>query len=283
MNPISRKATMLGIAGNSALFVLKVFIGFIYNSLAIISDAFNSLTDIISSIIVYISIKVSSKSADHSHPFGHHRAEPIAGLVIAIFTGVLGFQIILMAIRRIISSDKIIHGIAPMIVLLFTIIIKLGMYIYTTQVYNKTKSVALKASASDHRNDILISSGALIGVAGAFLGYPIMDTIVALMIGLWIIKAGFNIGLDNLKFLMGAAPPNELTAKIEKKVLLIKGIDGVHDIRAHYVGIFLHVEAHINVNKKMPILKAHNIGKKAQKAIEDLPEVEEAFIHIDPV
>ena len=283
MKDSAKRATILGIIGNTVLFILKIFIGIAYNSIAVISDAINSFTDIIASVIVFISVKVSAKRADKEHPFGHHRAEPIAGLVVAIFIGIVGFEVINAAFNRVINGGAIIKGVAPMIVIGFTLVLKFFMYLYVVKVGKKIKSTALLASATDHRNDVLISFAALIGVGGAYFGYVMLDPLVAFVIGVWIIYAGYKIGVDNVKYLIGEAPSDELMGKIKKIALEVKGVKGVNDVRAHYVGVLLHAEVHIEVDRKLTIYRAHTIGKNAQRKIEKLPEVNKAFVHIDPV
>lgn len=282
MKSLAKKATVLNIIGNTILFILKLIVGILYNSIAVISDAINSFTDIIASIIVFISVKVSGKRADKGHPFGHHRAEPIAGLIVAIFTGILGFEVIKFAFDRLLEGGGFSKGIAPIMVMGFTLILKGGMYIYTINVCKKINSPALLASAVDHRNDVLISIAVLIGVSGAYLGYGFLDPLVALVVGLWIIYSGYMIGIDNLKFLMGESPSDELIDKIKKIALNVDCVKGVNDIRAHYVGILLQAEVHIEVDRKLTIYRAHTIGKKVQNKLEKLEEINRAFVHIDP-
>ncbi|MBU0629281.1 MAG: cation diffusion facilitator family transporter [Nanoarchaeota archaeon] len=278
-----KKATFLGIIGNIILFILKITVGLIYNSIAVISDSINSFTDIIASVIVFISVKMSSKKADHDHPFGHYRAEPIAGLIVAIFTGIVGFEVIKAAFSRLMQGEVIIKGIAPMLVMGFTLVLKSFMYFYVRNVGKKNNSTALIASATDHRNDVLISSAALIGVGGAYFGYVILDPIVALVIGAWIIYAGYRIGIVNVKYLIGEAPSRELMQKIKQIAKSVKFVKGINDVRAHYVGVLLQVEVHIEVDKKLRIDKAHEIGKEVQDKIEALEEVDRVFVHFDPV
>ena len=283
MKEIAKRATLLGIFGNGFLFIIKIIVGFIFNSLALISDALNSFTDIIASVVVYICVKVGSKRADKEHPFGHHRAEPIAGLIVAIFMGILGFEVINAAFSMLLTGEEIIKGFLPIIILILTMLIKFGMYLYTVRVGKKLKSTAILASAADHRNDILVSFSALIGVSGANLGYNFLDPLVAVIIGLWIIKVGYDIGVNNIKFLIGEAPSKDLMESIKKKAFFVKGVRGVHDVRAHYVGVLLHVEVHITVDRKISIYKAHTIGKKVEEKVKELEDINEAFVHIDPV
>ena len=282
MKKEAKNATLLGIFGNIILFFLKISAGFLYNSIAVISDAFNSFTDIVASVIVYISVKMAAKEADDEHPFGHYRAEPIAGLIVAIFTGILGFEVIKISFARLLTGEKTIISLMPIFVLLFTLVLKGFMYFYARNIGRKLNSTAILASAADHRNDVLISSAALAGVSGAYLGYNFLDPLVALAIGVWIITAGYRIGKDNIKFLIGTAPSDELIEIIRKTALSIKGIEGVHDVKAHYVGVLLQIELHISVDKKMTISEAHNIGKNVSGKLEKLEQVDRAFVHIDP-
>ncbi|MEA2036956.1 MAG: cation diffusion facilitator family transporter [Nanoarchaeota archaeon] len=283
MNSSAKKATVLGILGNIVLFILKIFVGIIYNSIAVISDAINSFTDIISSVVVFISVRVSSKKADERHPFGHHRAEPIAGLVVAIFTGIVGFEVIKYAFEKLLEGDSFVKGIAPMLVMGFTLVLKGGLYIYSRKVGKELKSTAILASSMDHRNDVLISFAALIGVSGAYFGYSFLDPLVALIIGLWIIYAGYRIGIDNLKFLIGEAPSSELMDKIKSISRSVKEVKGINDVRAHYVGVLLQVEVHIEVDGKLTVYRAHAISKNVQNKLEILDDVDRVFVHIDPV
>lgn len=283
MKKTAKRATLLGIFGNSFLFTIKIIVGFVFNSLALISDALNSFTDIIASVVVYISVKVGSKRADKEHPFGHHRAEPIAGLIVAIIMGILGFEVINAAFSRLLNGSQIILGLLPIIILILTMVIKFFMYLYVVSVGKRLKSTAILASAADHRNDVLISFSALIGVGGANLGYGFLDPLVAVIIGLWIIKVGYDIGVKNIKFLIGEAPSKDLMEGIKKKAFSVKGVKGVHDAKAHYVGVLLHVEVHITVDKKISIYKAHTIGEKVEAKVKELEEINEAFVHIDPV
>ena len=200
-------ATWMGITGNALLFVAKILVGYSFNSIAIISDSFNSLTDIVASTIVLISVRTSYRGPDAGHPFGHHRAQPIAGLVVAILTGIVGFEICAQSVTRLFTGEQILKGALPIIVLACVLVIKLGMHIYARVTATRTGSPALMASAADHRNDVLISAAVILGVGASNLGFPIFDPIAAIVVGLWIIQAGFGIGRTNIKYLMGEAPP----------------------------------------------------------------------------
>ncbi len=277
-------ATWMGITGNAVLFAAKIVVGYSFNSIALISDSFNSLTDIVASTIVLISVRASYQAPDAGHPFGHHRAQPIAGLVVAILTGIVGFEIIAQSVGRVFSGEEMRPGVLPLILLAGVMVVKLGRHIVARVIARRANSTALRASAVDHRNDVLVSAAVIVGVGAAdLLGYRIFDPLAAMAVGAWIIVAGFRIGRDNIKFLMGAAPPPELVQRIKGVANATPGVLGINDVFAHYVGTSVEIEVHINVDRRISIDEAHGIGKRVQRAIEEMDEVSRAFIHIDPL
>ena len=282
-NHIAQKATIVSIAGNAFLFILKITIGLISGSLAVISDAINSFLDILTSVAVFISVKVAGKKADACHPFGHTRAEPIAGLIVAIVAAMLGLEIINYSIQKIITKEIISLGFIPIVALVITMIVKLLMSLYFRDVSKISRSPAIRACEIDSRNDVFISGAALIGVIGNIMGYSILDPIAAVLIGLYVIKGGYNIGKENIDYLIGKRPPLPLIRIIKKQALGVKGVVGIHDVKAHYVGNYVHVAAHIELDDRISFRKAHDIGKKVQEKIESITTIDKAFIHLDPV
>ncbi len=279
----SEKVSLYSVLLNILLFTGKIIIGVLSHSLAVLSDAFNSLLDILSYTGVYIAVKESNKRADKSHPFGHHRAEPIAGLVIAIFAGILSFEIAKNAVLNFYRSVVIEYSAAAIIVLLIAIVLKTGMFLYLKKEGEKLKRPAIKAAAIDSKNDVLGSFVALFGLIGATLGFPMMDSIAAIFISISILYSGYEIARENINYLMGHAPDEDILKKIKKKTLTVKGVKGFNEVNAHFVGPYVHVEIHIEVDKGMETQKSHDIGKKVQLAVQKLDEVDKAFIHVDPV
>lgn len=278
-----RNATIILIVCNIFLFAIKIVAGFMSNSLAIISDAVNSLTDIISSVIIYFAVKTSAKEADEGHPFGHHRAEPIAGLIVAIFAGILGFEILRTSVFKVMEPHEHKIGIFSLAVLVMSIAMKITMFIHFKKVGRAINSPALLASSTDSRNDVYISATALAGVACGFYGYPQMDDIAATLISFWIIYAGYKIGIQNIDYLMGKQPESGVMEEIKKRARGVSGVVGIHDVRAHYVGNYIHVEIHISLDQRLAILQAHDIGKCVQREVENIASIHKAFVHIDPI
>jgi cation diffusion facilitator family transporter len=278
-----RLATWMGIIGNALLFCAKVFVGVTFNSIAIISDSVNSLTDVVASTIVFISIRSSYRAPDAGHPFGHKRAQPIAGLVVAILTGIVGFEIIAQSTGRLFDGTEIQKGILPIILLAVVLVVKLGMFLFARFTARQTGSTALMASAMDHRNDVLISAAVLLGVGASNLGMPVFDPLAAIAVGVWIIWAGFRIGRDNIKYLMGEAPAPEMVARVLAKAREVPGLLGVNEVSAHYVGTTVEIELHIDVDSRLNVAEAHEIATCVQRAVESMEEVSRAFIHVEPL
>lgn len=279
---IAFRATLIGLTGNIFLFAIKLIAGFISGSLALISDAINSLTDIFASTAIFVCVRVSDKEADEGHPFGHHRAEPIAGLIVAILAGVLGFEVIRVSVERLISPETLSIGFLSLMVPIATIITKSVMAWHLKRVGELANSPAIKASAFDSFNDVFVSFAAFIGILGAQQGYDLMDPIAGFFISLWIIYAGYKIGVENIDYLMGKSPDREFMKLIEYATKGTPGVKSLNKIRAHYVGNFIHVEMHIAVDKNLSTFDSHAIGEDVELRLERFDAIEKAFVHIDP-
>ena len=283
MSREAQRASIIGIILNTFLFILKLIAGLLSHSFALISDALNSFTDIISSSFIFFMVGLSAKKSDDSHPFGHRRFEPIGGILVAMLAAVLAIEIIKSAITALLTHEKSLE-ITPFTfaVVIICIVVKVGMYFYFRNVGTKARSPSIIASTVDYRNDILASSLVIIALIGAWLGFPLLDDVIAIIIGIFIFYSGYRIGMENIDYLVGKAPPAELLHKIEKKALSVRGILGIHDVRAQLAGNNVQVEIHIDVNRNLTLVKAHELGKKVQAAVRELPEVDEVFTHIDP-
>ncbi len=276
------KLSLVGVFLNVILFGFKITVGLLSNSLALISDAFNSLGDIVSYTGIYIAIKISHKGADHDHPFGHRRAESIAGFVISIFTFIIAIETIKNAFMGFFETRQYAYEGYAVGVLLFTMVVKSGMAYLYSHAGKNTNSPALKAGAMDSKIDIVVSGIALAGVIGPRLGFPILDSIAAFIISLYIFYGGYKIGMENIDYLMGKSPPQEDIDMIKKIALKVKGVKGTNDVRAHYIGHHIHIEIHIEVDKHISTEISHGIGKDVQRSVESIGFVDKAFIHIDP-
>ncbi len=283
MNPIAFRATIINIAGNTALFTLKIVAGVLSGSIALISEAINSLNDIAAAVATFICVKISNKEADEGHPFGHSRAEPIAGLIIAVLAGILGFEVIRASVERLLSKTTPEITVFSLMVPVVTMAAKGSMAWHFKRVGRMFNSPALSATAKDSMMDVLIAVAALVGITGAYMGYDYFDPLAGLVISLWIIYTGYSIGLENIAYLIGEAPPPKLMDEIKAAALAVNDVRAINTVRAHFVGNFIHVEIHVEVDKNLSTYDSHAIGKEVERRVEGVDSIEKTFVHIDPV
>ncbi|MBE7415420.1 MAG: cation transporter [Deltaproteobacteria bacterium] len=283
MNPIAFRATMLNILGNAGLLALKLAAGILTGSIALISDAINSFNDVAASIATFICVYISDKQADEGHPFGHSRAEPIAGLIIAVLAGILGFEVIREAVSRIIEGTSPEVGPYVLLVPIATMAAKGGMFLYFRRVGRMFRSPAINATAFDSLMDVAVAFAALIGLAGTFFGYAWLDPAAGLLISVWIMYTGYRIGMDNIDYLMGRSPDPWLLKQIKEAALDVPGVEGLGSVKAHSVCPFIHVEIQIRVDKSLPTEESHAIGEEVSNRVESISTIEKSFVHIDPV
>lgn len=280
--PVGYEKQRLGAAGialSLVLLALKTWAAARSGSAAVLSDAFNASLDVLTYSLAYVSMRIHERHPDADHPFGHRRAEPLAGLLFAVFAAALGAAVVRDGIGNLQAPRAVTADQVSVSLLLTSIVLKGGMALWFRWGAARTQSPALRASFVDSRNDVLASSVALIGLGAG--GY--VDVAAGLAIGAWIIVSGVRVGLENVGYLMGSAPPPEVQGQILAAARSVPGVLGVHDLRAHYVGDRIHVELHIELDLRLSLAEAHDVAVQVRRAVEALELVQEAFIHIDPV
>lgn len=271
----------VSIIGNILLAVLKVAVGFVYSSIALISDGVHSLSDVITSVIGYLGMRVSSKPPDRSHPFGHSRFEPLVAFLIGEALLLVAYEIGRDSLFRLLHGTAIEVNSIMLSVTVLSILAKELMFRYSVYVGRKLKSQILVADAYHHRSDALSSVAVLVGLSLQKFGFRYGDALAGLLVALFLVKVAFDILLENLGYLTGQAPPFEVCEEIKKRAMSVPNVLNVHDLRAHYVGNKLHVELHIEVPPEITLKEAHDASEEVKKRIEEMPEVERAFVHVD--
>ena len=277
------KAAKISLFINVFLFLIKAFAGFISNSIAVISDAVNSLTDIISSSAIIYSVKISQKQPDEEHQFGHNAAQPLAVFLIAMFTALVGFNLIKESIHRIVTPEKTDINILVFSILIVTIIIKIILSRYQLSIGKKFNSPAIKASSIDSLNDVFATTVSLIGIICVKFGLKYFDGIAGIIIALIIFRTGYMLTKENIDYLMGKSADRKLILDIASSAMKIEGVKGFNELRSYYVGNKFHVEIHIEVDKSMSTEMSHDVGVNVRNAILNLEEIQKVFVHIDPV
>ena len=214
---IAMHVSRVSIYANALLSVVKLVIGFVANSGAMISDAIHSASDVFSTFIVMIGVTLSNKKSDKDHQYGHERFECVASIILAFILVVTGFEIGMAGVEKIIGgnySELAIPGKMALVIAVVSIVVKEAMYWYTRSAAKKTKSDALMADAWHHRSDALSSVGAFIGILGARLGYPVLDPVASVFICLCILKVAVDIFREAMGKMVDKACPHDVTVKI---------------------------------------------------------------------
>jgi len=275
------KPIWLSIIGNLLLAVIKLLVGFLYSSIALISDGVHSLSDVVTSVVGYLGIRVSSKPADRSHPFGHSRFEPLVAFLIGEALLIVAYEIARDSLERLLGGEVLEVNMIMLGVTVVSIVAKEGMFRYSVHVGRKLNSQILIADAYHHRSDVLSSVAVLIGLLLQRFGFSRGDALAGLVVAVFLVKVSFEIILENVGYLTGRAPPFEICEEIKKRALSVPNVLGIHDLRAHYVGNKLHVELHVEVPPELSLKEAHDVSEEVKRRIEEMPEVDVAFIHVD--
>jgi cation diffusion facilitator family transporter len=280
---VMRRVGFVILAVNVGLALAKAGVWWSTGSLAVGSEAVNSAADAVYSIIVLAGLYLTTQPPDFEHPHGHERIEPFVSLFVAVGVFAAGAGVLWNATTSVLDGTYgRTAGTAGVAVLVVSAVVKYGLYRYCLRIGERTHSPAIVATALDNRNDILTAGAALVGVLGARYGVPILDPIAAGVVSLGIVYTGYEIVRDNVNYLVGAAPPDDLTAEILERALEHPEVRGAHDVVAHYVGPEIDVSLHIEVEGDMTLFEAHDIESAVVESIRDLPEVDDVFVHVDP-
>jgi len=278
-----RRVGILVLGVNLVLALLKVAVWQVTGSLAVGSEAVNSFADTAYSLAIVGGLYLTTRPPDFKHPHGHERIEPFVSLFVALGIFAAGAGVLIQSGRRVLAgAAPSPPGPAAVAVLIVAIAVKYLLYRYSLSVGEAYNSPAVVATAKDNRADILTALAALVGVVGATFGFPLLDPVAAFVVGLGILYAGVEVVRDNLDYLLGAAPPDELRAEIVSRALAHPDVHGAHDVIAHYVGPEIDVSLHIEVEGDHTLLEAHDIETAVMESIRELPRIDDVFVHVDP-
>lgn len=276
----------MSIIVNLGLAVFKLVAGILATSTAMISDAVHSASDVFSTIVVIIGLKISSKDADENHPYGHERYECVAAVVLAVVLfitgGVIGYNAIVALITRAYTSYQT-PGLLALIAAVVSIAVKEGMYWYTRHYAKKERSTALMADAWHHRSDALSSIGALIGIVCARAGLLFMDSVAGIIICLFILKAAYDIFIDSIDKMVDKACDPEYEREMRTFVLAYPKVRRVDRLHTRSFGNRIYVDLEIALDKDLSLLEAHDIAEAVHDNIEEKYEdVKHVTVHVNP-
>lgn len=283
---VVNRVSVIAIIENIILSVFKLLAGILAHSNAMISDAIHSASDVFSTFVVLIGIKMASKKPDKDHPYGHERVECVAAILLAILLFITGIGIGLDATRDILSnsySDLQVPGMLALIAAFISIVSKEGMYWYTRYYAKKMDSSALMADAWHHRSDAFSSIGALIGIGGAIIGYPIMDSIASLVIFVFIAKAAFDIFKDAMDKMVDHSCDEQTEKQMYDCVIQNEEVKGIDLLQTRIFGNKIYMDIEIRVEASYSLQKAHKIAETIHNDIEqNFPKVKHVMVHVNP-
>lgn len=274
---------IVGIVGNIFLLIIKGIVGFASNSQSLIADAFNSAGDIFSSLMTYIGNKISSKEADDDHHLGHGKAEYIYSLLISISMFLLSVEVIANVIENLIHKSYLTYSPWLITVCIITIITKLALFLYTNHLYNKTQNILIQANSKDHRNDIFITTLTLVSIITSKIT-PYIDSVVGILISLWIIKTSFEIFKESYDVLMDKSMDDNTKEKVLEIINRHKEVKKINHFNSTPVGYKYQISFTIFVDGNLTTFESHEIANKLEREIEkNIPEIYLSIIHVNPI
>ncbi len=279
------KASVIAIIANCILTVLNIAVGLMSGSYALVSEGAHTLSDVATSVIAFIGFRIGQKPADDEHPIGHGRAEAISGLVIVVFLAMVAYEIITGAFDKILNPEMItVPDTYAAIMAVFGILINYSISEYIIKIGKEIRSPAIVADGKHQKTDIFSSVAILIGVIVSNMGYPILDPIVGLIIGLLIIKTAFEIAKENIDNIMGKVPSQELINRIRNVANKTPNVQNAHNIKVDYLGSYVTVYLHIELDGDMTLNESHEIVHAVENNImKKIPEVKSAMVHACPI
>ncbi len=281
----AKKSTLVSVFVNLCLGTFQIITGFFSGSQGLIADGIHSFSDLVSYIVVLIANKHSSKDPDEDHHYGHYRYETAATAFIGLSLIGVGILMIWHAGYKIAYSDEIVEiKIIALWVALGALVIKELLFRYMLHVGEQVKSAMLIANSWHARSDAASSFVVAIGIVGALFGYGVFDIIAALVVGLMIVKMGWDFSWDALHDLMDRSVSLEEDKKITNIILETKGVKGIHDLKTRKMGDMILVDVHIEVDANISVREGHDIAVAARLAVmTSMPAVLNVMSHVDPV
>ncbi|HEY59669.1 MAG TPA: cation transporter [Anaerolineae bacterium] len=277
-----RKALQITVIGNLLLAVIKSIAAYLSGSTAVFSDAANSFSDVLYSLLLIIGLGIAQQPPDITHPQGHERFEPLMGLIVTILMGLAGFEALRSSVLRFLAGGAVIELGLPTSVLIMSAIIKMGMFYSVVRIARKINSPSLEAASRDNLSDTLTTLAALLGVFGSSFIHPLFDPAAGIIVSVWIFRTAYLTAKENLGYLTGAGADEKLRKEILQTARSVSGVQNVHYVVSEYVGPKLVVEMHINLDGRISLDEAHTICDSVARAVETMPEVDRAYVHAEP-
>lgn len=279
---VIKKVGILGMTANFGLLIMKFLAGVSFKSQALIADAVNSLGDVMSSLLTYAGGKISSVPEDNDHEFGHGKAEFVASFLIGILMVAMSVDMLYKSIKSIIYKEYFSFSVLLVIVPCVTILVKLFMYIYVKKIGKKENSLLITANAEDHKNDVLISLGVVIGVVFGYFGIYFVDGVVGSIISCVIAVTGVKIIAESYQVLIDRCIDISKTEEIKKQIEAMENVRHVDSIKSKPTGALHMLVVKVSVDPDMTVRESHKIAGKIRGELTKRDEIYDVIVHINP-
>lgn len=275
--------SIVGIIANAILCLAKIGVGILFNSMSILADGLNNLSDAGSSVVTLIGFRLSSKPADEDHPYGHARMEYLSGLIVSFIILILGLELIRSSFDKIIHPEALTFSLVMIIVLVLSIVVKLWLALFNRKLGKRIDSTTMLATAADSLNDVLSTSAVLIALIIAKLTGWNLDGYMGVLVGIFVFYSGIQLVKETINPLLGEAPSPELIQTVEEKLMSYPFVCGFHDLVLHSYGpnrYFASVHAEVPSNANL--LHCHDIIDSIEKDFQKELGIN-LVIHLDPI
>lgn len=275
--------TTVGLVGNILLSALKLGVGVLAGSAALVADGFHSFADILSDIGILLALQAASRPPDENHPYGHHSFETLGAVIVSLFMVLTAVMIARGAILKFMDGGHLQPGAVALVATVISVVAKELMARYTLAVGRLHNSPALLANGAMHRSDAISSLAAGVGIAGAMAGWPFLDSVGALVISLFILKMGWSLLRENVMALMDTAPDQELLVAIREAAREVAHVQEVRDLHVRQRGSWYLADLRISVHPEHTIASAHDIAHAAEDQVRRrVPKMARVFVHVEP-
>lgn len=283
---VIRKISFVGIFGNILLTAFKLFAGIDGQSGAMVSDAVHSLSDVFATCIAFLGVQLSKRSADPEHPYGHERMECVASLLLGLVLSATGIGIGKVGLGKILSGrydDLAVPGVIALAAAVVSIVAKEGMYRYTRHYAKLLNSPAFMADAWHHRSDAFSSVGSLIGIGGAMLKFPVLDSVASVVICAFILKVSCDILKDALAKMLDTSCGEEYEKKLADYVASQEDVIGVDLLHSRMFGCKVYVDLEISVDGNKTLRESHAVAERVHTNVESaFTDIKHIMIHVNP-
>ncbi|TYQ15999.1 UNVERIFIED_CONTAM: cation diffusion facilitator family transporter [Acetivibrio alkalicellulosi] len=279
---LTKKVAILGIISNIFLLILKLIVGFMSKSQAMIADGFNSAGDVFASVITFAGNRIASRPGDHDHPYGHGKAEYIFSMIISFSLFPVAYSIFRSSLDSILHSKEFTFSIYLVSVAIITIIVKLSLFIYTNRAGKITENLLIIANSEDHRNDIFVTTSTLTSIIFGYFGIFWIDGFVGIGISFWIAYTGVKIFIECYKVLMDTDIDKGLKNEVIKAIESIQGVERIDNVTAKPVGISFIVIVKVSVLGDKTVEAGHSVAAKIKEKLKGFKNVSDVIVHINP-